>query len=113
MAVRSAAQQQCAGTFFEGAVRLAIVFFLPRPKSMPARIKHHLTRPDLSKLVRGVEDALTGILWSDDSRIVDVIARKAYAVTQPHALIVVDYAELIEEIAVDQDLFAIVEDMHP
>jgi Holliday junction resolvase RusA-like endonuclease len=103
-AVRAAAQQQCAGAFFEGAIRLAAIFYLPRPKTVKA--KYHLTRPDLSKLLRGVEDALTGLLWSDDSRVVDIITRKTYAMTQPHACIVVDYAEAIEEIAMEQDLFA-------
>src|SRR3990167_4594884 len=28
-----------------------------------------VTRPDLSKLVRAVEDALTGVLWVDDDQI--------------------------------------------
>ena len=34
-AVRNAAQQDCGGVYFEGAVRLAVVFFLPRPQSLP------------------------------------------------------------------------------
>jgi Holliday junction resolvase RusA-like endonuclease len=110
-AVRAAAQQQCAGAFFEGAVRLAVVFFLPRPKSAPKRVTHHTTRPDLSKLLRGVEDALTGVLWSDDARVIELVARKGYATTQAHARIVVDHAEAIEEIAMEQNLFAIVDEV--
>jgi len=111
--VRSAAQQQCGGVFFDGAIRLAVVFFLPRPKSAPTRVKYHLTRPDLSKLVRAVEDPLTGILWSDDSRVVDIVARKAFATSQPHARVIVDYAEVLDELAIEQDLFAPLEELRP
>jgi Holliday junction resolvase RusA-like endonuclease len=34
--------------------------------------------PDLTKLMRSTEDALTGILWVDDARITDQHARKRY-----------------------------------
>jgi Holliday junction resolvase RusA-like endonuclease len=104
--VRSAAQQQCGGAFFDGAVRLAVVFFLPRPKSKPASVKHHLTRPDLSKLLRGIEDALTGVLWMDDSSVVEIVARKAYAAARPEARIIVDDAEPVTQLTLTNDLFA-------
>lgn len=104
--VRSAAQQHCHGQFFDGAVRVAIVFFLPRPKSLPKRVTQHLTRPDLDKLTRGALDALKGVLWPDDSKVVELFVRKAYAATQPHARIQVDYADAMDEIAVAQDLFS-------
>ena len=35
-------------------------------------------RPDTTKLVRAVEDALTGIVWADDALIVDQQACKTY-----------------------------------
>jgi Holliday junction resolvase RusA-like endonuclease len=109
-AVRSAAQQQCGGTFFgDTAVRIAIVFFLPRPQSLPRRVKHHTKKPDLDKLARAVKDALKGVLWQDDSQVVDLVARKAYASTQPHARILVDYAEVIEELVAEQDLFSVID----
>lgn len=37
------------------------------------------TRPDSIKLMRSVEDALTGLAWVDDSRICDHIIRKRWA----------------------------------
>lgn len=109
--VRTAAQQQCQGQFFDGPVRVAIVFFLPRPKSAPKRVTHHLTRPDVDKLARGCLDALKGILWPDDSKVVDLIARKAFATTQPHARIVVDFAEVLDEVVVEQNLFSVLEEV--
>ncbi len=37
-------------------------------------------RPDLSKLVRSTEDALSDAgAWEDDARVVECLARKVYA----------------------------------
>ena len=36
------------------------------------------TRPDTSKLVRGAEDALNGVIWKDDAQVITIIATKAY-----------------------------------
>lgn len=36
------------------------------------------TRPDTTKLLRAVEDALTGIVWRDDAQVVRQTARKVY-----------------------------------
>ena len=61
--------------------------------------------------MRAVKDALKGVLWKDDSQVVDLVARKAYATSQPHARVVVDYAEVLEEVAVKQDLFSVLEEV--
>lgn len=37
------------------------------------------TKPDIDKLARTTLDALTGIAFDDDSRIVDLVLRKRYA----------------------------------
>lgn len=39
---------------------------------------HHSTKPDTTKCLRFVEDALNGILWRDDSRVVIQHAEKLY-----------------------------------
>lgn len=41
------------------------------------------SKPDLDKLIRACGDAMTGIVYTDDSRIVEVTARKLY-VTAEH-----------------------------
>lgn len=46
--------------------------------------------PDIDKLVRAVLDALTGVAYEDDSRVVTLHARKVYASA---TRIKVDYAE--------------------
>jgi len=63
-----------------GAVALQIVVFRPRPKGHYGTgknagvLKHSSpdypdTKPDLTKLVRGTEDALRGIVWRDDAQV--------------------------------------------
>lgn len=37
------------------------------------------TKPDLLKLARGIEDAMTGVIYHDDSLIVQEVLRKDYA----------------------------------
>ena len=78
-AVRYEAQRAAQGTFFSGPVALILSFDLPRPASLPKRVTEHITRPDLDKLTRAVGDALTGVLWRDDSQVVCLDAEKHYA----------------------------------
>ncbi len=35
-------------------------------------------KPDIDKLCRAVNDALTGVLWVDDGQVVEMVARKIY-----------------------------------
>lgn len=83
--VRAALQQHAAGVFFAGAVYVTITFLLPRPKSTPGKVQHHTKKPDLDKLARGSLDAMKGVLWRDDSQVVDLHVLKHYAADQPCA----------------------------
>jgi Holliday junction resolvase RusA-like endonuclease len=60
-------------------VRLTIAFYLPRPKSLPKRKTAHTKKPDIDKLVRGCADALTSIVFRDDSQVCELVAAKHYA----------------------------------
>jgi Holliday junction resolvase RusA-like endonuclease len=66
---------------FVGPVRVAVVFRLPRPASLPRKVQHHLKKPDVDKLARNVLDGLRGVLYADDRAVVDLRARKVYAPT--------------------------------
>lgn len=63
-------------------VMLDLAFRLPRPKSLPKKVSAHTKKPDLDKLVRSICDALTGIMYKDDSFIVDLSATKEYGVNE-------------------------------
>lgn len=62
-------------------VHLEAVFVFERPKSVtPAKRPHMSVKPDLSKLIRSVEDSITKAgVWGDDARVVHVNAVKRYA----------------------------------
>lgn len=79
-AVRFAAQAVAGDTLLMGPVTLTVVFYLQRPKSVSEKKRPHMTTaPDLSKLVRGIEDALNEVLWKDDAQVVEIVASKVYA----------------------------------
>lgn len=59
------------------AVTINITFELPKP--MRPRSERHVTKPDLDKLVRGILDALTGVVWIDDSQVTFLAASKQYS----------------------------------
>jgi len=67
------------GGIIRGAVAVELSFYLLRPKSVSEKKRpHHTVKPDIDKLARGVLDALKGVIYSDDSVVVDLHPRKAY-----------------------------------
>jgi len=64
---------------WEGPVGINLHFGLPKPKSAPKRKRVWPDkRPDLDKLTRAVLDALTYVVFADDSQVVDIRATKEY-----------------------------------
>ena len=61
-----------------GPIHLEVTFTMARPKSAKKGAVPS-TRPDLSKLIRSTEDALTDVgAYEDDARIVECLARKVF-----------------------------------
>jgi Holliday junction resolvase RusA-like endonuclease len=89
-----------------GPVEMRVVFYLPRPgghfgkkglrKSAPL---YPATKPDLSKLVRAVEDALIGIVFNDDARVVRHHVEKLYADYGAAPRAVFEIETLVETVA--------------
>ena len=76
------------GMRLEGPLRVDITFRLERPKGhygasgmvKPSSPIYPVVKPDLDKLVRSTLDGLTdAAVWRDDSQVVELHARKAYA----------------------------------
>lgn len=61
----------------KGAVGLNMVFIHKRPKSR-AKDVYKVTAPDADKLLRAVFDALTGVLYHDDSQVADFHVADVY-----------------------------------
>ena len=64
-----------------GPVRLRLIFNFTKPKSCkkPELLLWHTKRPDLDNLGKSILDALNGVLYVDDSQIVQIWAEKKYA----------------------------------
>lgn len=79
------------------AVRLTVQAFFPIPASWTKAKKEkalngdlkHTTKPDLSNIVKAVEDAMNGIVYKDDSQIVLVAGSKEYA-SEPRVEVTVE-----------------------
>jgi Holliday junction resolvase RusA-like endonuclease len=54
-----------------GPVSISVTFYLRRPQKVSVTSRPEpIVKPDLSKLLRGVEDPLSGVLYHDDAQIV-------------------------------------------
>lgn len=74
--------QHGARKFISGPLELIITFFMKIPESKKRTVKpylYHPIKPDLSNLIKFVEDVATGILYEDDSIIASIQAVKYYA----------------------------------
>lgn len=60
---------------------LDLVFVRPKSHYRKAGVRDdapRLPRPDCSNVLKGVEDALNGVAWVDDSQVGKVIVEKSY-----------------------------------
>ena len=83
MDVKAAAEEarkECPASPLDGPLCVSFVFTLPKPMSAPKKRRTWPDRkPDLSKLIRSTEDAISDAgLWADDARVVEVCASKVY-----------------------------------
>jgi Holliday junction resolvase RusA-like endonuclease len=89
-----------------GPVECEVTFYRARPKShygtgrneqqlKESAPRYPTGKPDVLKLMRSTEDALTGIIWLDDAQIVTETIRKRYG-SSPGARIVVKHQPMDE-----------------
>ncbi len=87
--VADAARRAYSGPLLRSMLTVGMTFYFPRPKAHygtgrnAGRVKtnapiHKATKPDVLKLARGTEDALTGIVWADDAQTISLAAKKTY-----------------------------------
>jgi len=103
-AVTAFAMMAYRGKLLTGPISLSVEFVLKRPnedwgtgknkdKLKDSASKYHLKPPDLHKLIRSTEDALTGVIWNDDKQVVTSSLLKRYVNSKEEktgALIVVE-----------------------
>lgn len=82
----------------EGPLQFQVTFSMPRPKGhyrtgrragelKPGAPHYHTTKPDATKLLRALEDALKGICWLDDSQVAIQRVYKVYQSDRPGAFV--------------------------
>jgi len=79
--IHNAAEKAAEGRFAPKGTPVWVVasFRLQRPKSAPRRVIRPTTKPDIDKLARASLDAMTGVVFADDSQVVSLALSKCYA----------------------------------
>ena len=81
-------------------IKLAVDVYIVPPKKYHTKPKQALiasgelrptTKPDIENLLKGIMDGMTGIIYRDDSLVVELVARKFYDMT-PRAEVIVEWA---------------------
>lgn len=81
---------------YDVALKLEVAFYMRRPKSKKKAL-FHTVKYDLDNLVKQVADSGNGILWKDDSTIVEIHATKQYS-PKEDGYIVLNITPLEDEI---------------
>lgn len=71
------ARQYAPAVPLTGALRCELTFRLQAPKGR--RSPWPAKRPDVDNLCKGLLDSWNGVLWEEDSQIVELVIRKVYA----------------------------------
>jgi Holliday junction resolvase RusA-like endonuclease len=111
---REAARAMNGARLLDGPVRLDVTFYRVRPKGQlradgqprPSAPTHPTSRPDRTKLLRGLEDAMTGIVWRDDSQVCSGETRKEFGESSRVEVVVSTMPELDPALKPSAPLFA-------
>ena len=96
-AVRLAASRVCRRHEwlpFDRPCAAEMTFFLRRPKK--PKFRWPATKPDWDKLVRSTGDALSGIAYEDDARVVDAIVHLRYVEDGEQEVALIEVEEVME-----------------
>ena len=96
--VAQVAEQYRPEELINSPIKLTIDVYIKIPKSYTKKkleqIKNgelvHIKKPDIDNLVKGIKDGITGVLWTDDSLIVELVGRKHYG-ENPRAEVIIEW----------------------
>lgn len=100
--VRASASAHYPGPLLNEPLKMTLEFVMPRPKAHSRAGKNsamlrddapffHTSAPDATKLTRGVEDALTNVIWTDDKLVVIQHITKLYG-PRPGVMVLIEPA---------------------
>lgn len=96
--VSKIAEQYRMDSLIESEIRLTIDVYRSIPKSTTKKDLKRIEegellpvkKPDVDNLAKGIKDGITGVLWKDDSLIVELIVRKFYS-HNPRAEVTIEW----------------------
>lgn len=96
--VAEIAEQHKQEELISSPIKLTTDVYIEIPKSYTKKKRQqiesgelmHIKKPDVDNLVKGIKDGITGVLWTDDSLIVELTVRKHYS-DNPRAEIVIEW----------------------
>ncbi len=87
--VKLAAGEHAFDALLEGPLSLEVTIYRQTTKAISSSKKKSeaaemgellpVSKPDVDNYLKGIKDALNGVIWKDDSQVTDVIARKRYS----------------------------------
>lgn len=85
--VRLAAAEHAPAALLEGPLGMVLTVYRSTPKSFSKKKAElaevgeirPVSKPDVDNYLKGVKDALKGVIWKDDSQVVEVFAQKRYS----------------------------------
>ncbi|WP_339309750.1 RusA family crossover junction endodeoxyribonuclease [Paenibacillus sp. FSL k6-2145] len=85
--VRLAAAEHAPNALLEGPLGMMLTVYRSIPKSFSKKKAAQaesgeirpVSKPDVDNYLKGVKDALKGVIWKDDSQVVEVFAQKRYS----------------------------------
>lgn len=85
--VRLAAAEHAPAALLEGPLGMVLTVYRSIPKSFSKKKAalaedgelRPVSKPDVDNYLKGVKDALKGVIWKDDSQVVEVFAQKRYS----------------------------------
>ncbi|KMY60124.1 hypothetical protein AA906_07035 [Geobacillus stearothermophilus] len=101
--LKLAASKHRPEQLIEGPISLEVKVYKPILKSFSKKKKaaaeagqlRPISKPDVSNYLKLIEDALTGVIWKDDSQIIDCSISKYYSET-PRTEIQIKEMDVIE-----------------
>lgn len=87
--VKLAAREFAPASLLEGPIKMKLVVYRSMPGYLSKSPKKAAaaeagevvptSKPDIDNYLKGVKDALKGVIWKDDSQVVEVYALKRYS----------------------------------
>ncbi|WP_338542774.1 RusA family crossover junction endodeoxyribonuclease [Paenibacillus tundrae] len=100
--VRLAAAEHAPGALLEGPLGMVLTVYRSTPKSFSKKKAalaefgeiRPISKPDVDNYLKGVKDALKGVIWKDDSQVVEVFAQKRYSARPRIEVKIKQYSQL-------------------